>query len=711
MRYTLLFVLLATFSQCLPTASVNDQPIDRQKVVERHNIQLTSADTLASLTVGNGKFAFTTDVTGLQTFPEAYKNGIPLGTQSEWGWHSFPNVMGLKREESLQEYDLNGRKITYLVQRKSPERSKAASNYFRENPHRLQLGNLGFVLLKKDGTEATLKDITNIQQELELWNGTIHSVFRVENEQVEVWTNAHGEHDAIGVKVVSPLLEQGRMRVKLRFPLPTAKWNDEGVYYGEPEKHTSFIHKAKPGRIVHTLDTTTYFADLNWEGNATLENPSAHDFRLKPAPKDTFSFTCRFSRDSTTKKELSFSTISVSSAKAWADFWQSGGAIDFEGSTDTRAHELERRIMLSQYLTRVQCAGSFPPQETGLTANSWYGKPHLEMHWWHGVHFALWGRPELLERSMDWYTKVMPTARAIAERQGFNGVRWQKMTDNNGDECPSSVGAFLVWQQPHFITFAELLYRAGEKKETLEKYSDLVFATADFMASFPYYDSLKSRFMLGKGLIPAQERFPAVETFNPTYELAYWRWALETAQQWKERLGMRPDESWNRVLDELSALPVQKNVYLAAESAPDSYTKPEYMTDHPSVLGAYGMLPLTKGLDTAVMRNTFNLVWDTWQWNDTWGWDFPMTAMTAARLGMPERAVDALMMDIRTNTYLPNGHNFQDNRLRIYLPGNGGLLAAIAMMTAGFDNNKTDRPGFPQNGKWKVKWEKMAKMF
>ena len=30
-------------------------------------------------------------------------------------------------------------------------------------------------------------------------------------------------------------------------------------------------------------------------------------------------------------------------------------------------------------------------------------------------------------------------------------------------------------------------------------------------------------------------------------------------------------------------------------------------------------------------------------------------------------------MNKRTNTYLPNGHNYQDPRLRIYLPGNGGL--------------------------------------
>ena len=75
------------------------------------------------------------------------------------------------------------------------------------------------------------------------------------------------------------------------------------------------------------------------------------------------------------------------------------------------------------------------------------------------------------------------------------------------------------------------------------------------------------------------------------------------------------------------------------------------------------------------MKNTYNLILKVWKWNTTWGWDFPMTAMTAARLNMPEKAIDALFMPIKNNTYLPNGHNYQDGRLRLYLPGNGGLLA------------------------------------
>ena len=52
-------------------ASAN--PIDRQVVVKRNNPIVTKADTLASLSVGNGHFVTTVDVTGLQSYPHDYK--------------------------------------------------------------------------------------------------------------------------------------------------------------------------------------------------------------------------------------------------------------------------------------------------------------------------------------------------------------------------------------------------------------------------------------------------------------------------------------------------------------------------------------------------------------------------------------------------------------------------------------------------------------
>src|SRR5438093_4505743 len=122
--------------------------------------------------------------------------------------------------------------------------------------------------------------------------------------------------------------------------------------------------------------------------------------------------------------------------------WQSGGAVDLSGSSDPRAVELERRIVLSQYLTAINGAGSTPPQETGLVCNSWHGKFHLEMHWWHAAHFVLWGRPHLFERSLPWYQKILPVAQATARRQRYGGARWPKQVGPDAREAPSKIGAF-----------------------------------------------------------------------------------------------------------------------------------------------------------------------------------------------------------------------------------------------------------------------------
>jgi hypothetical protein len=461
--------------------------------------------------------------------------------------------------------------------------------------------------------------------------------------------------------------------------------------------------------LQHTLDSTRYYTTLRWSGDAVVKEAEPHYFLLIPRAAGVFELTVRFDPEDSRLPLPSFSATAESSVREWTRFWSRGGMIDLSGSTDPRASELERRVITSLYLTRIQCAGDQPPQETGLTYNSWYGLPHLEMHWWHGVHFALWGRTDLLEKSLTWYARAASTAYGIARRQGYAGLRWQKMTDPEGRETPSSVGAFLLWQQPHFIYLAELCYRAHPDPATLKKYRDLVLATADFMASYACYDRIQRRYVLGKGLIPAQECYHPEDTYNPTFELAYWYWALSTAQLWRERLKLGPEKKWDAVLKELSPLPVQGDRYLFAESATDSYTNSVYRTDHPAVLCALGMLPVLPVMDTARMHATFDWVWDHWTWGHTWGWDFPMVAMSATRLGLPEKAIAALMMPVGKNTWLVNGHNYQDERLRVYLPGNGALLSAIALMCAGYEGSGP-LPGWPKDGRWKVRYEGLHRM-
>jgi hypothetical protein len=121
------------------------------------------------------------------------------------------------------------------------------------------------------------------------------------------------------------------------------------------------------------------------------------------------------------------------------------------------------------------------------------------------------------------------------------------------------------------------------------------------------------------------------------------------------------------------------------------------------MLGALGVLPGVK-VDRDVMRRTLDKTMKEWTWADTWGWDYPMTAMTAARLGETKTAIDSLLMQTEKNRYLPNGHNWQRANLPCYLPGNGGLLYAISLMAAGWKGApRKHAPGFPDD--WNVKLE------
>ena len=78
------------------------------------------------------------------------------------------------------------------------------------------------------------------------------------------------------------------------------------------------------------------------------------------------------------------------------------------------------------------------------------------------------------------------------------------------------------------------------------------------------------------------------------------------------------------------------------------------------------------------------------------------------RLSETGMAVDALLLETEKNRYLPNGHNWQRKNLPCYLPGNGGLLYAVAMMAAGWQGAPTSHaPGFPSDGSWVVRWERL----
>ena len=721
------------------------QPINRQAVTSRNNPVITKADPLASLTVGNGHFATTVDVTGLQSFPFDYEAGVPLTAMSDWGWHKFKNTDDLKPADSEKAFDLgHGHQEVYAVEYKASKgddpRQVAATEYFRVNPHRLNLGIIGLDMKDSQGNPVALNDLRAIRQELKLYDGVIESTFFADGQQVDVTTACLQDKDATLYRIKTPLLKDGRATVVIRLPYPTGKHADAATDLSKPDLHQSRIITSSDHSAVieHTLDSTTYYLALRWDGNATLTENAAHNYTLATTG-DVLAFEAQYAPDQsglTAQKEaLVYDQQLRGVLKAWNRWWQEGAIVDFSACSDPRAKELERRVVLSQYLTQINCANALPPQETGLTYNSWFGRPHLEMTWWHMVDFALWNRPKAVAQVLDWYnTTAYPVARQIAQRQGFKGIRWMKMTDPWAGEAPSNTGSFLIWQQPHYIYMAEEMYRATPTEGTLKDYAQQVEETAEFMADFVSYDKKSGKYFL-QGATAMQESMSKDFSYNQPFELAYWQYGLNVANTWRERLGKGRNKTWDDIIDHISPLPMnQEGVYTAglpkgktnaleafdpfdnvrSGSPASSETFAEKCrNDHPAVLGPFGMLPSSSvSCDSVATNRTLNWVMQNWNWATTWGWDYGMTAMAAARLGQPETALQALLIDTQKNTYLKNGHNFQtSDRLRIYLPGNGALLSAIAMMCAGWDGCENPfNPGFPQDGTWNVRWEGLNRM-
>jgi hypothetical protein len=245
-------------------------------------------------------------------------------------------------------------------------------------------------------------------------------------------------------------------------------------------------------------------------------------------------------------------------------------------------------------------------------------------------------------------------------------------------------------------------YRLHPTQATLAKWREIVAGTAEHMADYPLRDANTGLYSLAFDLPPSEK---GVWT-NTVFDLAYWRWGLNQAQVWRHRLGLPREARWDEVLKHLAPLPVSDGVFILYPGATNTYTTGAY--EHPDPIGVYGMLPPTEGVDQVIAHNTVLKLWSAWNWNNTWGWDCPWMAMAAARTGEPQMAVDALLKDSARNHFDQRGLN--NGGPCPYLPGNGGLLYAVAMMAAGWDGGPAGpAPGFPADGSWTVKWEDLKK--
>ncbi|KAL7627086.1 hypothetical protein AAE478_003862 [Parahypoxylon ruwenzoriense] len=418
--------------------------------------------------------------------------------------------------------------------------------------------------------------------------------------------------------------------------------------YDFPLNHTTSIVTAPSGphdgvaHIHHEMQETAYFVNLRWPCrkplSLTRNEPegssarTAHRYTLAPvksprheSAQNSISFTTQFSLD-----------LKLPAAP-------SGSA------TPSPRTKLQRRIIMTQYYMRVNSAGTGQiPQESGLVYNGWWGKIHLEMAVWHCAHWAAWGRQQYFDRVFPaMYETLLPSAAARACNIGWDGARWAKMTElGTSDIAPGETRAYLMWQQPHPMYLAQLAYQAKPTRRTLREWDRVVTATAEYMASFAWYNETSGHYDLEPPPKGVTENSFSRETRNLAFEIAYWRWALDAAADWRS--------------------------------------------------GSWGSAP-------AAPVDGTHIPWEIWTDANIRGWGRSVLAINPTRIGNTERAI----YHLRTTATGPA--IWSDPSPPPRFPGGGSVLYAIGYVAVGWAGSEGNAPGFPKDGTWVVKHEGLLK--
>jgi len=334
-RFLGAYALLVAAGLAASTPYMPSEPrIDRKELIQRYSPVVRELVPSNALSVGNGRFVFTADVTGLQTLAAYYGEsggGRPLETLASWA-----------------ALDASG----------SPLTTHASALY--------PLGQLG--LVDERGRALHAEDFSKIDQTLDLWSGELKSRFEWKGFPIEVSTIAHPEDAAVAVRVESTALAQGRLRVMFAYPSEHefAGKSALGLEHAKSDSpHTQRIDRGRRrADFVRQNGDLSYYAALAWSEGGRLENAAAtavtdlgnggngdsQRFLLRPAHReDVLEVTLAFSPVplGPTHRLASWRITRAAAARYWAGVWKTLNERDFS--------ELEEDVfdIVSDYLKRI----------------------------------------------------------------------------------------------------------------------------------------------------------------------------------------------------------------------------------------------------------------------------------------------------------------------------------------------------------------------
>jgi protein-glucosylgalactosylhydroxylysine glucosidase len=308
-----LSVNLVIFTFLIFCSSCRSKPgIDLSDLVIKSEIQNSIPDKFIPLSIGNGRFSYTVDITGMQTFPELCSGSII--------------------HDSVFSHGEN-------------------------KPHNIILGFIGLQIIKNNGSGISQGDIEKPLQKLNLYTGEIESKFLIGGVPVRVLTVCHSNYDLISVKIISQLVMTGGLKIKIGFLASDSSRAGTEKVIGEnsiTELMTNNLNliESKAGEKSRYL--------LLWRNGARFKEVTKNRYLLEPLNADSvYSFSCQFLDDPAFGRVQNFGETEAASKRSWEKFWTSLLTDKHFRKERIYPESDERENIISAYFARINCQNPF----------------------------------------------------------------------------------------------------------------------------------------------------------------------------------------------------------------------------------------------------------------------------------------------------------------------------------------------------------------
>jgi hypothetical protein len=259
------------------------------------------------------------------------------------------------------EWWTHGRLVDYNMP--NPAESDI-SQWLIANPNRLNLGRIGFHFGNESIQEENLKNKTQL---LDIWSGKLLSSFVLGGSRVDVTTTVDPDRDVVAITVESDLLSDGKLGIFFDFPYPDLnKFDAPFVGVWNNTQSTTTLQNSQEGATIRQkLDNNIHYFHAKWDGPCEISGPipETNKYILKRLPgSKTLHLRTLFTTEKVAHSVKTTSEIEISAARWWNSYWTSGAFVDISATGEPNAIELQRRIILSQYLLAVNSASDYEPQ-------------------------------------------------------------------------------------------------------------------------------------------------------------------------------------------------------------------------------------------------------------------------------------------------------------------------------------------------------------